>query len=69
MTHGKTRVFGIGMVKSFVGAVVGYDVTMHLYLLWNIWSKCLTRTSYNLKMKITLNKPAKDRNACYLKNI
>ena len=32
----KTRVFGIGMVKSVVGAVVDYvdyDVTMHLYLL------------------------------------
>ena len=29
----KTRVFGIDMVKSVVGAVVDYGVTMHLYLL------------------------------------
>ena len=29
----KTRVFGNYMVKSVVGAVVDYGVTMHLYLL------------------------------------
>ena len=36
MTHankGKTCLFGIVMVKSVVGALVNYDVTMHLYLL------------------------------------
>ena len=38
MTQGKTHVFEMVMVKTFVGAVVDYDVTMHLYLLWKIWS-------------------------------
>ena len=38
MTHANKRrlVFGIDMVKSVVGAVVNYGVTMHLYLLLNI---------------------------------
>ena len=31
MTQGKTRVFGIDIVKSVVGAVVDYGVTIHLY--------------------------------------
>ena len=41
------------------GSVVDYDITIHLYLLWNIWYKCFTCTRYNLKMKITWNKRAK----------
>ena len=51
------------------GSCFYHGVSMHLYSLWNIWSKCFTCRSYNLKMKRTWNRPAKDRNDCNLKNI